>query len=113
MFSRIRQLKALMTKEYLQVFRDPSSILIAFVLPMILLFVFGYGMSLDAKHVKTAVVLEDRSPAAQSLFQAFCATDYLDAVSYNSRREAEDALIKGRVRVVIVIPNDFSSGISS
>ena len=49
---RMRRLKALIVKESLQVVRDPSSILIAFVLPLILLFLFGYGVSLDARQVR-------------------------------------------------------------
>ena len=54
---RMRRLKALIVKESLQVVRDPSSILIAFVLPLILLFLFGYGVSLDARQVRLGVVL--------------------------------------------------------
>jgi ABC-2 type transport system permease protein len=44
----LKRLKALTYKESLQVFRDPSSILIAFILPLILLFLMGYAVSLDA-----------------------------------------------------------------
>ena len=113
MTNRIRQLKALMKKEALQVLRDPSSILIAFVLPLILLFIFGYGLSLDAKHVKTAIVLEDRSPTAQSLYRAFEATEYIDAIVYPNRAAAEHAFVNGHVRAVVVVPNDFSKKILS
>src|SRR5262245_12277607 len=50
-----RRLRALVIKESLQIGRDPSSILIALVLPLILLFLFGYGVSLDANHVRIGV----------------------------------------------------------
>jgi len=109
---RIRQLRALMKKEALQILRDPSSILIAFVLPLILLFIFGYGLSLDAKHVKTAIVLEDRSPMAESFYQAFVTTDYIDAIRFEHRAAAEQAIIDGQVRAVLVVPNDFTRQIA-
>ena len=50
----VRRLVALLTKETLQVMRDPSTFLIAFVLPMILLFLFGYGVSLDTSRTPSA-----------------------------------------------------------
>jgi ABC-2 type transport system permease protein len=109
---RLRRLLALMKKESLQILRDPSSILIAFVLPLILLFIFGYGLSLDAKHVKTAIVLEDCSPVAESFYQAFAATDYIDAIPFEHRAAAEQAIIDGQVRAVIVVPGDFSRQIT-
>ena len=109
---RLRRLFALMKKEALQILRDPSSILIAFVLPLILLFIFGYGLSLDAKHVKTAIVLEDHSPMAESFFLAFAATDYIAAIRFDHRSAAEQAIIDGHVRAVIVVPNDFTRQIT-
>ena len=101
-----------MKKEALQVLRDPSSILIAFVLPLILLFIFGYGLSLDAKHVKTAMVLEDHGPTAESFYQAFVATDYIEAIRFDHRSVAEQAIADGQVRAVLVVPNDFTRQIA-
>ena len=112
MTTRIRQLKTLMKKEALQILRDPSSILIAFVLPLILLFIFGYGLSLDAKHVKAAIVLEDRGPLAELFYQVFVATDYIDAIRFDHRAAAEQAIVDSQVRAVIVVPNDFSRQIA-
>ena len=106
---RLRRLIALIGKETLQVRRDPSCILIAFVLPMILLFIFGYGLSLDAKHVRLAIVLEDRSPTAQSFWASFEATQYIDPIFYESRRDAEDAVVNTHVRGMVVVPNDFTT----
>jgi len=105
---RLRRLFALMKKESLQVRRDPSCILIAFVLPAILLFIFGYGLSLDAEHVKIAVVPEDRSPTAMSLWNSFENTKYVDPILFERRRDAEDAVVAGHVRGLVVIRDDFS-----
>ena len=108
MGERFELLAALMKKETLQIVRDPSCILIAFVMPMILLFIFGFGLSLDMKHVRTALVLEDKGPLAASLYAAFDSSDFIDVVCYPSRREAEAAITDAEVRAVVVIPNDFS-----
>ena len=55
------RLRGLVRKEFLQILRDPSSIAIAFVMPVALLLLFGYGVSLDAEHVPIAVVVEEPS----------------------------------------------------
>ena len=52
------RLRGLLRKEILQVVRDPSSLLIAFLLPVVLLAVNGYGVSLDARHMRLAVVMQ-------------------------------------------------------
>jgi len=110
---RLRRLLALMKKETLQVQRDPSCILIAFVLPVILLFIFGYGLSLDAKHVKVAVVIEDHSPTALSLWDSLDKTQYVDPIRFDRRHDAQDAVVNSRVRGMLVIREDFSQQILS
>ena len=110
---RLRRLFALMKKETLQVRRDPSCILIAFVLPAILLFIFGYGLSLDAEHVKVAVVLEDHSPMAISLWNSFEKTKYIDPIRFDRCQDAEDATVASHVRGLIVIRDDFSRRLQS
>ena len=62
------RLRGLVRKEFLQILRDPSSIAIAFLMPVVLLLLFGYGVSLDAEHVPVALVVEqperrDRRPS--------------------------------------------------
>ena len=55
------RLRGLIRKEFLQIVRDPSSIAIAFLMPIILLLLFGYGVSLDSEHVPVALVVEKAS----------------------------------------------------
>lgn len=110
---RLRRLLALIKKETLQVRRDPSCILIAFVLPMILLFIFGFGLSLDAERIKVAVVAEDRSPTAMSLWNSFEKTKYIDPVRYERRKDAQAAVVNSRVRGLLVIRGDFSKQLLS
>jgi len=100
--------RALIIKEAHQIVRDPSSLLIAFGLPMIMLFLFGYGLSLDTNNIKIGVVMEDISNDARSLAYAFANTSYFDARLGHSRKYFEDELVAGHIRGVVVIPQDFS-----
>src|SRR5690606_17482479 len=61
---RARRLYSLSHKETLQILRDPSTLLMAFVFPVVLLFIFGYGINLDSSVVRLGVVQGDRSPEA-------------------------------------------------
>ncbi len=106
--NRFFLINALMKKEFLQIIRDPSCILIAFVLPLILLLLFGFALSLDAKHERTAVVLEDRSPLAFSVWETLKATEYIDAIYYPSLEEARKAMINSQVHTILVIPCNFT-----
>ena len=56
----------LLRKETLQILRDPSSIAIAFVMPVVLLFIFGYGVSLDAERVPVALVVDGAKVTSKS-----------------------------------------------
>ena len=85
---KLERLFAIVWKEWLQVFRDPSALLIAFVFPAIMLFLFGYGLSLDSADVKIGVVLEDDSPLARSFYNSLDASKYFNARYYSDRKGA-------------------------
>ncbi|MBV8535671.1 MAG: hypothetical protein JO128_08770, partial [Alphaproteobacteria bacterium] len=76
---KLRRIGALVRKETAQLFRDSSSIAIGIAMPIALILVFGYALSLDVKHVPAAVVLEDSSPAAVELAAGFTLSPYFDA----------------------------------
>ncbi|MBA3814244.1 MAG: ABC transporter permease [Alphaproteobacteria bacterium] len=92
--------------------RDPSTLLIAFVLPLIMIFLFGYGVSLDADKIKIGIILEDTSTEARSLVNAFLATPYFDGRTGYDRLALEEDLTAGRLRGVVAIPSDFSRNIN-
>ena len=98
----------MITKESLQIIRDPSSILIAFILPFLLLFIFGYGVNLDNNRVKIGLVLEEQTPDSVSLARAFADSRFVDLHVGNNRRHFENELASGRLRGVVVIPQSFS-----
>jgi len=102
-----QRLAALIHKESLQALRDPSTLLIAFVLPVVLLVLFAYAVSLDARKVRIGVVLESPGASARSLAAAYAGTRYLDAHFAHDRREVADQLVSGKLRGYVVIPQDF------
>lgn len=106
---RARRFSALVRKETYQVVRDPSSILIAFVLPLVLLFLFGYGVSLDTTRTRVALVVEEATPLTRDLAASFEASRYFSVVTGRDRREFEDDLVLGRVRGILVIPAGFAA----
>ena len=104
-----RRLRGLMRKEWLQVLRDPSSIAIAFVLPVVLLFLFGYGVSLDAEEVPVAVVLEEAGPEASDFLAALEASPYFVPRVTRARPRAERWLLAGEVDGLVVLRQDFAA----
>ena len=70
------RLRGLVRKEFYQILRDPSSIAIAFLMPVLLLLIFGYGVSLDADHVPVAIVADQPSTDTASFTSAFGNTRY-------------------------------------
>lgn len=106
---RLRRFRALVRKESQQLLRDPSTILIAFVLPLLLLFVFGYGVSLDAGRTRIGLVLESTTSDARDLAASFGASPYFEVRMGTDRREFADALVAGSIRGIVVIPSDFGA----
>ncbi len=102
------RLRGMIRKESLQILRDPSSIAIAFVLPVILLLLFGYGVSLDAKHIPLAVVVEQPDAVTASLSGAFERSEYFTPRRYPSIQQAQQALQARRVDGILWLRNDFS-----
>ena len=108
--ARSRRLWALMVKESRQILRDPSSLLIAFALPVLLLFLFGYGVSLDATRTRIGLVVEQPTPNAVELADGFRGSTYFQVVTtVRDRREVAPLLDRGRLRGIVVIPADFEA----
>ncbi|MCB9896525.1 MAG: ABC transporter permease [Planctomycetes bacterium] len=101
------RLRGLLRKELLQVRRDPSSILLAVVMPVVLLFLFGYGVSLDPLEVPLAVVADDSSAPARDLLARFASTPYFDVVTAATMDEASALLEGGAVDGIVRVRGDF------
>lgn len=103
-----RRLRALCWKETLQIFRDPSSILIAFFMPILMLFIFGYGINLDSSRLRIGLRVEDMGKDAVSFANALTGSPWLEVHPYESRAELESAIVNSQIRGFVVIPQDFS-----
>lgn len=105
----MRILRALIKKEFSQIFRDPSSILIAFVLPFILLIIYMYGVNLDTVQIKMGMKVDDPSQQVTTLIDSFKASKFVDPVIYNNKNKMYKDLVRTDIRGIVVIPNDFSA----
>jgi ABC-2 type transport system permease protein len=105
---RLRRVAGLVRKESLQIVRDPSSYLIAGVLPLLLLFLFGYGVSLDLREVPIGLVVEQPSPEADSLVESFRNSRFFTVRLAHHRAEVEEELVSGRLKAVVVLAADFA-----
>lgn len=108
-----RRVRALIVKESLQVLRDPSAIVIAFVLPVVLLTLFATAVSLDIKQLPIAVVKQDDSAWSESLSAAFSQTNYFGVEPVRDLRQAQEKVAAGKLNGVVIIPQDFSQRIAS
>lgn len=109
LFTHLRRLTALIRKEFYQIIRDPSSILISIGLPAILMFIYGFGVSLDLNHLKIGLVLEDSSPKAQSFAQSLVDSRFFDVKVVSDRRELDEDIASGALRGFVVIPSYFTA----
>jgi ABC-2 type transport system permease protein len=98
----------LIKKEFLQIWRDPSSLAIAFVLPVFLLLLFGYGVSLDAKHVPIGWVIEKSTPETSSFVAAFRHSEYFENHHFDSMTTANRAMQYRKINAIIHLRSDFS-----
>ena len=105
--SRMR-LRGLIRKEFLQIMRDPSSIAIAFLMPVFLLLLFGYGVSLDSEHVPLALVVEQPGADTADFVAEFRQSRYFQPVVYANMRSAEQAMMAGKVNAIVVLRQDFA-----
>lgn len=104
----LMRMRGILRKEILQIRRDPSSIILSLILPMALLFLFGYGVSLDAENVPLAIVLKDNGDAARQLAARFEGSAYFKVRYADTMSRAEDQLNRGKVDAILAIQNDFS-----
>ncbi|HWF98463.1 MAG TPA: ABC transporter permease [Steroidobacteraceae bacterium] len=105
---KLRRILALVRKETRQMVRDPATIAVGIVLPVILILLFGFGLSLDVRNVPLAVVMEDSSAPAGNLLAAFTLSSYFNPQVVYSPQAAERLMMEGRVDGILTIPSDFA-----
>jgi ABC-2 type transport system permease protein len=104
---KLRRILALVKKETRQMIRDPATIAVGVVLPVILILLFGFGLSLDVRNVPLAVVLQDSSAPAEDLLAAFELSPYFHPQVVHSLQTADRLMMTGSVDGIVTIPVDF------
>jgi ABC-2 type transport system permease protein len=103
-YMKLLRIKAIAKKELIQIWRDPLSLAMAFMMPVMLLFLFGYAITLDVNNLKTVVYDLDHSVLSRELVDSFRASGYFTVVgSVHEQKEIDSYLDSGRARVAISI----------
>ncbi len=101
-------------KEAIQLKRDKRSLILAFLLPVALLMLFGYAISWDVRDIRTAVLNQDNSARSRELLEAFRASGYFRLQRHLSRTQEIAPLLNGvGTQLVLVIPPDFSAHLNA
>lgn len=108
-----RRLRALCVKEVRQILRDPSSGIIAFLLPLVLLVIFGYGINLDSSGVRLGVLDEDGGADSTSFVSRLTGSSYFRVTVEHDRAVLDRMLERGEVRGYVAIASDFSRRLDS
>jgi ABC-2 type transport system permease protein len=103
-----RRLRALTIKELHQLLRDRSNLAIGILLPVMLILLFGYGLSLDIRNAPVAIVIEDGSPTARDVVAGLNGSDYIRPSYVTTMDEAEQLMRARSVDAIVRVPGDFS-----
>jgi ABC-2 type transport system permease protein len=97
-----------MKKEFIHISRDPRSLIIIFLIPLIQMFLFGYAINMDLKDIKIGVCDLSKTPQSRDIVRKVDESVYFDVVKYFDNPKMTEALFQKRaVRGVIIIKNDF------
>lgn len=108
------RIKAIAKKEYIQILRDPLSLLIAFLMPAMQLFIYGYAITFDVTNIRTIVYDQDKSALSRELVAELRESGYFSIITDVDRLGDIDAYLdSGRARVAIAIPPHFSRDIET
>ncbi|MGD8190242.1 ABC transporter permease [Brevibacillus ginsengisoli] len=108
-FSMARYM-AIVKKEIIQIKRDKPSLGIALVMPIMMLFLFGYAVNTDVDHIKTAVWDQSNSQASRQIVQKLANTQIFELTQYvSSYKEIESMIDQGQIGVGVIIPPDYAN----
>ncbi len=99
----------LAVKEFIHIRRDPRSLLILLLMPLFMMFVFGYAINMDLKHIRLGVCDLNRTPVSRDLIQTLVASPYFDVIQrFDDPRLTEGLFRQRLVRAAVIIPADFA-----
>lgn len=109
---KVKRIYALFIKELLQISRDSSAILIAVFLPLLLLFLMGYAISLNSKHIKMGIVIEKSSKHTQSIINAFKTSPNFNIKISHTTQKFADEMRDGLLEAMLVVPSTFEKDLA-
>lgn len=105
---------AIIKKEFRHILRDPRSLLLAFLMPIMMIFLYGHAIKIDINNINLGVHDLDRSSDSRQAIERFTRSGYFTIVAYpDNRNQVEDLFQRRKVKAVIVFPNDFSKSIAT
>jgi ABC-2 type transport system permease protein len=111
---KLRRVRAIARKEIIQVWRDPRSLMVVLLMPLMQMALLGYGVNLDIRNVTICTFDREGSQRSEALMKSFQASSYFRIVEterdYNGVKQAIDA---GRCKMAIIVPPDFSQELAS
>ncbi len=109
---KLRNIQAVTRKEFYHLIRDFRSLYLAFALPLLLILLFGYALSLDVDNVETVVVDYDKTDLSRDLIRRLDASPYFHVAAHlHNTKEATEYLDHGRAILVVVIPPDWTKNL--
>ncbi|MCD6554861.1 MAG: ABC transporter permease, partial [Anaerolineae bacterium] len=108
------RLLAIIRKEFIHIRRDPRTLVVMFLLPVVQLFLMGYAATTDIEHLRTVVLDADRTSQSRALVEAYRASNYFNIVSYVEDEKALARLVDGgQVRAGLIIPADYGADVAA
>jgi ABC-2 type transport system permease protein len=109
---KLRNIQAVTRKEFYHLIRDFRSLYLAFALPLLLILLFGYALSLDVDNVETVVVDYDKTDLSRDIIRRLDASPYFRVAAHlHNTKEATEYLDHGRAILVVVIPPDWTKNL--
>lgn len=102
---------SLIKKEAKQIRRDPSSLIISFLLPLVLMLIFAYGINLDTNTIKVGLLIEDSNVKVNSFVESLENSKFLDTIRFYNKEEMQKSLIDKNLKGMIIIPSDFAKNL--
>jgi ABC-2 type transport system permease protein len=108
------RLLSLIRKEFTQILRDPRTLVITFIMPVVMLFLLGYAATNDVRNIPLAVLDHDHSPASRALLDAYRAADYFRlAYDVDTEDELRALIDSNQARAAVIIPPDYGETLAA
>lgn len=112
----MHNIRAVVFKEIIQILRDQRTLMLIILMPVMQVVIYGYGVNMDVRHLRTYIYDEDQTYLSRRLVDAFAQSDYFSIINVgsvrgHSLREVRASLDKGRAQAVLIIPPQFTADV--